>query len=202
MLINFIGFSFLCGIGLGCFIVLVWVVFKKATEQRTKWVILGSAFITTSLAIAITVYLLLLPRPEEQIRAQLDMIPKPRHSSLLFEHAYISSSAAGDCSSTTMDRWFGLGTDNNEQPVIEWYSDQLIDRGWQRFENTAWQKQDSNSLFRIRIEVFEDTTSIDSQQWFYQISNDELKQVSDYPASYVLKASVQWDEARARCLGQ
>lgn len=200
MLINFIGFSFLCGIGIGCIIVLVLVLSRRATEQRIKWAILGSAFVTTVLAIAITAYVLLLPVPEKQIRSQLDMIPSPNHSSQLFEHDYISSSAAGNCSSTMLDRWFGLDVASNEQILIEWYSNQLISQGWQQLENAAWQKTDSDSLFKIRIEVYEDPTRIDLQQWFYRISNDEFKKVSAYRAAYVLKSSVELEDARARCL--
>jgi disulfide bond formation protein DsbB len=202
MLINFIGFSFLCGIGLGLIIVLVLVLLRKATEQRIKWAILASAFITTTIAIVVTMYVLLLPSPEKQIRAQLEMIPDPSHSSQLFEHAYIISSAAGNCATTMIDRWFGLEAGNSEQTLIEWYSGQLMDEGWQQVENTTWQKNDSNSIFTINIEVFMDTTRIDSQQWFYSISSEELKQASAYPAAYVLKSSVKLEDARARCLGQ
>jgi hypothetical protein len=36
MLINFIGFSFLCGVGLGFIIVLVLVLLRRATPQRIK----------------------------------------------------------------------------------------------------------------------------------------------------------------------
>jgi hypothetical protein len=199
MLINFIGFSFLCGVGLGFIIVLVLVWLRRATQQRIKWAILGSAFTTTGVAIAITLYVLFLPAPERQIRAQLDMIAKPSYTTQLFEHPYISSSAAGNCASTIIDRWFGLQAGNDEQALMEWYGGQLTSLGWQRLENRVWQKNDSSSIFTIRIEVFTDTKRISSQQWFYRISSDELKQASAYPAAYVLKSSLELQDARERC---
>ena len=202
MLINFIGFAFPCGIGLGFIIVLVLVLSRRATEQRIKWVILGSAFITTSIAIAITLYVLLVPAAEEQIRTQLEMIPKPSYTSQLFEHPYVISSAAGNCASTMIDRWFGINTGSDEQALLEWYRGQLTSLGWRRLENGAWQKNDSSGVFTIRIEVFTDTKRIDSNQWFYSISSDELKQASSYPEAYVLKSSLEVHGARERCLGK
>jgi hypothetical protein len=202
MLIDFIVFSFLCGIGLGLIIALVLVLLRRATQQRIKWVILGSAFIPTTIAIAITLYVLLVPTPEEQIRTQLEMIPKPSYTSQLFEHPYVSSSAAGNCAGTIIDRWFGIHAGSDEKALIEWYGGRLTNLGWRRLKNRTWQKNDSSGIFTIRIEVFTDTKRIDSNQWFYSISSDELKQVSPYPEAYVLKSSLELHGARERCLGK
>src|SRR5262245_47147173 len=120
MLVNLIGFSFLCGIGIGCIIVLVLVLLRRATEQRIKWAILGSTFVTTVVSIATTVYVMLLPTPDKQIRSHLDMVPNPSYSLQLFEHDYIVSSATGNCSSAVLDRWFGLDVSSDEQMLIDW----------------------------------------------------------------------------------
>ena len=201
MQVTFIGFAFLCGVGLGSLAVLVLTTLRRATLQRTKWARLVSAVLSTSTAIAVILYVALSPTQEERLRQRFELIPNPNYSSQWYEYTHTASSATGECASTSTDRWFGLNTGSDERVLMDWYSRQLIDNGWQ-LENTVWRKDTSTGVFTLGIKVFTDVATIDPQQWFYTITDDVLKQASQYATVYVLRLNLMSNEARARCLGQ
>ncbi len=165
MQIMFIGWAFLCGVGLGGLLALILMALRKATPQRTNWVMLGSAFLTTSVAVALTLYVALGPTPEKQIRQRFQSIPNPGESVQWYEYTYTDSSATGKCASTSIHRWFGLNAGDNERALLDWYTHQLANDGWQP-ENAVWRKDTAQGTFTLDIEVFTNTALIDSRQWF------------------------------------
>jgi hypothetical protein len=201
MLIIFIGLSFLCGVGLGGLLVLALVVLRKATPQRTKWVMLGSASLATLIAVVLILYGALSPKQEEQLQQEFQSIPNPGQSVQWYEYTYIDSSATGECASTSTHRWFGLSAGNDGRTLLDWYNDHLAGDGWQ-LEKTIWRKATSQGKFTLNIEVFTNTAMIDPQQWFYTITDNALKQALQYPAAYVLRLNLISPEASARCFRQ
>lgn len=201
MLIIFIGLSSLCGFGLGGLLVLALMVLRKATPQRTKWAMLGSASLTTLMAIALVLYGALSPKQEDQLQQEFQSIPIFSRSEQWFEYTYVSSSATGKCGSTDTHRWFGLSARNDERTVLDWYNQQLTNDGWQ-LENTIWRKDAPQGIFTLDIEVFTDTATIDPKQWVYVITDDTLKQALHYPTVYVLRLNLTSHESRARCFSQ
>ncbi len=196
MQITFIGSAILCGVGLGGLLVLILMALRKATPQRTKWAMLGSASLTTLVAVVFTVYVALSPTQEQQIRQRFQSIPNSDQSVQWYEYTCASSSATGECASTSTHRWFGLDSRNDEKTLLDWYDHQLANDGWQ-LQNTVWRKDAPQGIFTLDIEVFTETALIDPRPWFYRIPDDVLKQAMQYSTTYVLRLTLG-----PRCLGQ
>lgn len=201
MLINFIGLAFLCGVGLGGFIVVILIILRKATPQRTKWAMLGSASFATLIAVVLTLYVVLGTRQEEQLQQSFQSISDLDQAVQWYKYTYSSSSATGKCGSTSTHRWFGLNDKIERQTIIDWYDRQLVDDGWQS-ENTVWRKDSSQGIFTFNVEVFTDAAMIDSGQGYYRIPNEALQQSLNYQTVYVLRLHLISHESLARCFKQ
>ncbi len=189
MQITFIGWAFLCGVGLGGLCVLILMALRKATPQRTKWVMLGSAFLTTAVAVALTLYVVLSPTSEELLRQRFQSIPNPGQSVQWYEYTYSDSSATGECPYTSTARWFGLTTESDERALLGWYDHQLANDGWQ-VEKAVWSKDTAQGTFTLHIEVFTNTAMIEPYQWLYTIPDDVWERAKQYSMAYVLRLTL------------
>jgi hypothetical protein len=199
--IDFIGFAFLCGTGLGVVLTLVLMAIGKATPQRTKWAVLGSAFSTTTVAVAVILYFVLSPKPEQRLMAKFDTLPST-DSTLLYEYGDTSSSATGQCIGIFQDYWYGTALSSED--VINLYSDYFSKNGWNiRPEEVVkiWSQETDDGLYRTVIDVFADQAVISQEQGYYRLPDSVLLEATHYQTVYLLSMTYMSPLAAKRCFG-
>ncbi len=193
-------FSILCGAGLGGSIAVILYLSGVATPERNKWAVVGSTSLTTVLALVVVLYVTLSPTSEERIQEEFDLLSPYEQGTFLYEHTSTSSSATGECASVMNEHWYGLKTDINDERLVEWHSNQLINNGWHQ-KDEFWTKEVKSGHFTFHLDFYPYAQNIESIDGHPFVPKEVLNQLSNFPTVYLLSMGFMTSSSKERCFG-
>jgi len=139
---------------------------------------------------------------EERLNSMFEALPQI-DSTLLFEYSDTYSSATGECVGVFLDRWYGTSTTSEDVTAL--YFASLPKDGWNIWPEDVveiWSLQNSDGLFRMTVDVYNDPGSISQQQANYQLPNSFYPEASHYRTVYLVSMTYRSPAAAERCFGR